>query len=126
MKSFICAMIIAALMTCGGIAFNIGIRSISDSFTAGCDKINAAAANGDFDAALEEISGLSDAVKKRKTVLAAVINHENIDEIEVCISELSGYVENGDRTETAVHCLRLRHLLEHLPENYSVTAQNIL
>lgn len=119
-------MIIAALMTCGGIAFNIGIRSISDSFTAGCDKINAAAANGDFDAALEEISGLSDAVKKRKTVLAAVINHENIDEIEVCISELSGYVENGDRTETAVHCLRLRHLLEHLPENYSVTAQNIL
>ena len=126
MKSFICAVIIAALMICGGIAFNINIRSISDSLTAECDEINTAAADGDFDAALEKILELSDEVKRRKTTLASVINHENIDEIEVCISELTGYAENGNKAETAVHCLRLKHLLEHLPENYSVTAQNIL
>lgn len=126
MKSFISAMVIAAFLVCGGISFNIGIDRVSGNFISACDEISAAADAGDFDTALTEISDLSDSISRRKTFLLSTINHEVIDEIEVCVSELYGYAQNSNKTETEVRCLRLKHLLKHLPENYSVNAQNIL
>ncbi|MDD6736317.1 MAG: DUF4363 family protein [Clostridiales bacterium] len=126
MKSFISAMAIAALLIAGGIAFNIGIGKWSENLMEDCDKINDAISEQDFEAAIKEITVLSEKIDNRKTVLASVINHESIDDIEVCVSELMGYADSMEGIEATVRCIRLKHMLEHLPENYSVTAQNIL
>ena len=126
MKTFITAMIIAAALVGGGIWFNNSIDAVADELMAECDEIGKLIDEGDFETAAEEISQMIDYVDKKKIVLASIINHENIDDIELCISELEGYTESKITAEARVRCKRLHHLLEHLPANYKVKPQNIL
>lgn len=126
MKSFVTAMLIALFLVFGGVAFNNGINGVTARFLARLDEVEAAVINEDFARAAEKSSAMSAELAKSKPLLCAVINHENIDEAEECLSELCAYAESSDKEESAVQCRRLRRLLSRLPENYSVSAQNIL
>lgn len=126
MKTFIIAIVIAALLVGGGLVFNFSIDGIADELMAECDKISEQIDTNSFDEALENISKMADYMDDKKIVLASIINHENIDDIELCISELKGYADKKIAVEAHVRCRKLKHLLEHLPANYTVTLQNIL
>lgn len=126
MKTFITAMIIAAGLIGGGIWFNYSIDNVAKELMTECDDITELVESGDFGAATKEISEMIDYVDKKKIVLASIINHENIDDIELCVSELLGYTQSGVIAEARVRCRKLNHLLEHLPANYKVKAENIL
>ena len=126
MKTFIIAVVIAVILVGGGLLFNFSIDGIADELMAECDKISLQIDEDNFDDATESISKIEEYIDKKKIVLASIINHENIDDIELCISELKGYAERKISSEAHVKCNRLRHLLEHLPANYTVTLENIL
>ena len=40
---------------------------------------------------LYNVRKIEEYIDKKKIVLASIINHENIDDIELCVSELKGY-----------------------------------
>lgn len=126
MKTFITAIVIAVLLVGGGLVFNFSIDGIADELIKECDKISTRIDEEKFQEASESISKMEEYMDKKKIVLASIINHENVDDIELCISELKGYAERKIGSEAHVKCNRLRHLLEHLPANYTVTLQNIL
>ncbi len=126
MKTFITAMIIATGLIGGGIWFNYSIDAVAKELIGECDEITRLVDSGDFEAASEEISKMLEYVDDKKIVLASIINHENIDEIELCVSELLGYTQSQVTAEARVRCRKLNHLLEHLPANYKVKAENIL
>lgn len=126
MKTFILAVIIAALLVGGGMLFNFSIGNLSDKLMADCDKITELIDSGSFEEASKNISEMTDFMDKKKIILASIINHENIDDIELCISELQGYADKNIGIEAHVKCRKLKHLLEHLPANYKVTLQNVL
>ena len=126
MKTFITAMVITAALVGGGIWFNYSIDAVADELITECEEITELIDTGDFETAAKGIAEIKEYVDKKKIVLASIINHENIDEIELCISELEGYTESGILAEARVRCKKLQHLLKHLPANYKVKAQNIL
>lgn len=126
MRSFVVAMTIAGILIVGGVFFNISLNKLSGELFEASSQIEEYINNGDFEKASESISELSEYVDKKKPILASIISHDNIDDIEVCISELWGYTDNSSLVDSIAQCRKLEHLFEHLPSNYGLKAENIL
>lgn len=126
MKSFITALAIAVILVCGGIVFNISINNISNDFRERCERITEEIQSGNYDEAARLSSELAEYSDRKKVLLASIINHENIDDIEMCITELEEYANNKKGAEALVRCRKLEHMFEHLPDDYSIKPQNIL
>ncbi|MBO5060949.1 MAG: DUF4363 family protein [Clostridia bacterium] len=126
MKTFLIAMVIAAVLIGGGAAFNFGIEGISEQMSVSCGRITECVEARDFASAQEHTQELAEYIEEKKIILASVIEHKTIDDIELCLSELAGYTESEMFSDSLVRCRKLEHLIRHLPANYSVTPQNIL
>lgn len=126
MKSFWAAVVIAVLLIGGGILFNKNIDKVTEEMSDKEEKITQLIEKESFDGAEKEIDGLKKYIDDKMIVLASVVDHKNIDEIELCVAEIEGYTKEKSRIEALSKCKKLEHLISHLPINYSVTLQNIL
>lgn len=126
MKSFWAAIAIAVLLIGGGILFNKNIDKVTEEMSQKEEKITQLIEQESFIGAEKEIEGLKKYIDDKMIVLASVVDHKNIDEIELCVSEIEGYTKEKDKTHALTKCKKLEHLIGHLPINYSVTLQNIL
>ena len=126
MKTFIFAMVLAAITLLGGILFNMQLDRVSAAMTRQEEIISKELIAGDADSALFEIEKLIEYIDKKRTVLASTIDHKIIDDIEVCLAEVRGLCEQEEISLALTKCRHLEHLICHLPANYSLTLQNIL
>ncbi|MBR5809085.1 MAG: DUF4363 family protein [Clostridia bacterium] len=126
MKSFWAAVVIAALLIGGGVLFNRHIDNVTEEMSQKEEKITALIEGESYDGAEKEIDSLKKYIDDKMIVLASVVDHKNIDEIELCVAEIEGYAQEKSKTEALARCKKLEHLISHLPINYSVTLQNIL
>lgn len=126
MKSFWAAVIIAVLLIGGGVLFNKNIDRVTEEMSEKEEKITTLIEKESFDGAKKEIDDLKKYIDDKMIVLASVVDHKNIDEIELCVSEIEGYTKEEARIEALTKCKKLEHLVSHLPINYRVTLQNIL
>ena len=126
MKSFWAAIVIAVLLIGGGVLFNKNIDNVTEEMSEREEKITALIEKESFDLAEKEIDELKKYIDNKMIVLASVIYHKNIDEIELCVAEIEGYTKEKSRFFALTKCKELEHLIAHLPVNYSVTLQNIL
>ncbi len=126
MKSFWAAVVIAVLLIGGGILFNMNIDSVTEELSEKEEKITELIEKENFDGAKKEIDNLKKYIDDKMIVLASVVDHKNIDEIELCVAEMEGYTKEKSKVEAITKCKKLEHLINHLPINYSVTLQNIL
>ena len=126
MKSFWAAIVIAALRIGGGILFNRNIDRVTHEMLEKQEKITKLIEEKNFGDAKNELDDLSSYIDKKMIVLASVVDHKNIDEIELCVSEIEGYAKEEDKAEAMSKCKKLEHLISHLPVNYKVTLQNVL
>ncbi len=126
MRTFFVSLLIAALLIGGGLLFNSAMNNVSAELA---EKNNTVLKNitaEDFALASAQADAMSNYVKEKYTLLATIVDHNLVDDIELCISELSGYTKREDRCEAQVRCMRLEKLIHHLKTNYSLTLQNIL
>lgn len=126
MKSFWTAVVIAVLLIGGGILFNRHIDNVTNEMSQKEEKITELIEKESFSGAEKEIDSLKKYIDDKMIVLASVVDHKNIDEIELCVAEIKGYAKEKSRTDALAKCKKLEHLISHLPINYSVTLQNIL
>lgn len=126
MKSFIAAVVIGVLLIGGGIMFNKNIDLVTREMSGKEERITAMIEKNNFQGAEKEIDSLSRYVDEKMIVLASVIDHTFIDDIELCMAEIKGYVGQKDKSAAVARCKKLEHLIGHLPINYKVTLQNIL
>ena len=126
MKSFWAAVVIAALLIGGGVLFNKHIDHVTGEMSDKEEKITRLIEEENFGDANREIDNLKKYIDDKMIVLASVVDHKNIDEIELCVAEIEGYAKEKSRVEALSKCKKLEHLISHLPINYSVTLQNIL
>ena len=126
MKTFWSAILIFAIIIGGGIASNICLDRLSDELLDATEGISDDVEEENFDKAYEKAEELSEFVDKKKILMASILNHENIDDIEEAISGLLGYTKKKNLTEASVSIKKLEHLFEHLPENYRLQLQNVL
>ena len=123
MKTFFFAAAIGIALIVGGMFFDSCIKDFSNEMLDGCEVLEEKIKVGDASATATDIETF---LNRKKTLLASIINHENIDEIEACITEIKGYVESGDMNEATVRCEKLKLLVARLPMEYGLSLQNIL
>ena len=123
MKTFFLSTLIGVLLITGGVFFDICIEKFSDEML---NKCNILEAEISLDGAIEKENEIEEYLKNKHLLLASIINHDHIDEIEICLSELRGYLEVKDVEEARVKCGKLKLLLERLPKEYGVSPENIL
>jgi len=126
MKSFWAAVVIAVLLIGGGILFNRNIDHVTQEL--GDKQKNIAELINDrkYDLAEDKLEEMSKYIDDKMIVLASVVDHKNIDDIELCIAEIEGYAKEKRKADALTKCKKLEHLINHLPVNYRVTLQNIL
>lgn len=126
MKSFWAAIVIAVLLIGGGVLFNRHIDNVTKEMSQKEEKITLLINKESFSDAGKEIENLKNYIDDKMIVLASVVDHKNIDDIELCVAEIEGFAKEKSRVEALAKCKKLEHLISHLPINYSVTLQNIL
>lgn len=126
MKSFWAAVVIAVLLIGGGILFNQNIDHVTQELADKEGKITSLIEKRDFKSAEKEIQEIKKYIDEKMIVLASVVDHKNIDDIELCVAEIEGYAKEKKKADALTRCKKLEHLINHLPINYRVTLQNIL
>ncbi|MBR4173510.1 MAG: DUF4363 family protein [Clostridia bacterium] len=126
MKSFVIAMTIFLVLVVSGIAFDFCLNVTSKELLESCEAITEDIKAGNMSNAYDKSAELSEYIDSKKPLLSSILDHSNIDEIEEQISEILGYTEEQDAAKASVAARKLKHMFNHLPENYSLALQNIL
>lgn len=126
MKGVIISVCIAVGIVAGGIVYTNHMWKVSEELQEINDEIMECLDREDYDAAAENTEKLTEYLDGNRTVLAATGNHEELDKIEMNISEMSGYIDGRKQTDAVSRCKVLSFLFEHLPKNYEMKLENIL
>ena len=79
-----------------------------------------------FEEASKKSEQLSGFVREKRTLLDAVGNHQELDEIERSLSELTAFTEENRRADALSKCYSLDFLMKALPRNFKIKIENIL
>ena len=126
MKGVVVSLCIAVVIVAGSIFYTNHIENVSEGLVEINNAIMMFLENEDYDSAGNAAAEMTEYLDKKRTVLAATGNHEELDKIEMNISELSGYISGRQQTDAVSRCKVLDFLFEHLPKNYEMKLENIL
>lgn len=126
MKGVVISAVIAVLLVVGSMAYTRHIESVSQELGEINDAIIAALKQEDYEYAAEGVKELKEYLDSHRAILEATGNHEELDKLEMNISELSEYVGGGEQTDALSNCRVLDFMFEHLPKNYELRWENIL
>lgn len=80
----------------------------------------------DYNRAETELIRMSEYFEGKTVLLAATGNHEEIDQIQIYISQIGEYIKEKQKGDALAFCKSLGILFCHLPKNYRVRPENIL
>ncbi len=126
MRSFVTAIIIAALLIAGSEMHMVRLEKASYELSELNREIYGSILDERYDDALEAVDKLSERMHETEMFFGAMGNHEETDNININIAELKSYTEEGRRSEAAARCRVLFYLFGHLPENSRLKIENIL
>lgn len=126
MKSVIISAILAAVMVTGALVYTNRLNYVSQSLLEMNENTAQYLEREDYDLALAEINKIKEYLKKKHSLLEAMGNHAELDEIEMNVSQMQRYTEGEQGTDALSHCQVLSFLFEHMPENEYVRLENIL
>lgn len=82
--------------------------------------------NGDWSKAYKTISELNDKWEKTTDIWALVINHHEIDSIEISLKDTTSYIKSKDKKMALASISSLKHYVGHIPEIEKASLKNIL
>lgn len=126
MRSLIISLVLAAVILTGGIFYTSMIEDISDDFSQINSELMYYVDKEDYQSALGKAEEMKKYLDEKSTLLAAMGNHEEIDEIEGTLEELTSYIKDEKKADAGSKCSSLGFLFKHLPRNFKLKAENIL
>ena len=82
--------------------------------------------NQNWDTASEKLEDFHSRWDKVRSLWSMLIDHYEIDNIELLLSELVSYVDNKDKNESLSRMSSLKTLIKHIPKKESFNLENIL
>lgn len=126
MKSFIISVIIGILVISGCMYSTYCIENVSKELREDNKKIVNFLKEEDFRGAKEVAKDMSDYLDEEKVKLAIIMDHSELDKIELGIAELEGYIEGEIKTDALAKCSMIDVMVRHMPKNYKVKFENVL
>lgn len=125
MKSLIISLLIGAAIIWGSAAYTSGLENVSEQLVSDCEKIRGLIDDGDFEGAFACTGEMSFYLEKKRAVMDATGKHDEIDEIEMNLAELSAYTAGGSKSDALAKCASLEFLFKHLPKDFRLRIENI-
>ncbi len=126
MKSFIISVIIGILVVWGCMYSTHCIERVSAELKEDNKKIVEFLKKDDYEEAEKVADNMSEYLDKEKTRLAIIMDHTDLDKIELGIAELEGYIEGKIKTDALAKCSMIDVMVRHMPKNYKVKFENVL
>lgn len=126
MKSVVVSVIIAVIVIAGSLFYTRSLEKVSEELIEINKQVSERIEAEDYSGANSEIERLNEYLESRRAVLDAIGNHEEMDNIEMNLSELEEYTRGEKKTDALSKCRVLDFLFEHLPLNYKLKFENIL
>lgn len=126
MKSVVVSVIIAVIVVAGSLFYTRSLEKVSGELIEINKQISERIEAEDYSGANSEIERLSSYLDSRRAVLDAIGDHEEMDNIEMNLSELEEFAKGEKKTDALSRCRVLDFLFEHLPLNYKLKLENIL
>ena len=126
MKSFIISAVLAVIVIAGSMFYTYKIDKVSEKMSDINKQIISCLDKKNYEGASDKIYELKEFLDEKSTLMAAMGDHEDLDNIETNLSELEKYTEGKNRTDALSKCAVLSFLFKHLPESYHLRLENIL
>lgn len=126
MKSVVISLVIAVIIVGGSLLYTNHLEKVSEDFSAINENISRLLETEEYSSASSQIEHLISYLDRKRPMLAATGNHEELDKIEMNLSELAEYAKGEKQTDALSSCRVLGFLFEHLPKNYKLKLENIL
>lgn len=126
MKSFIGAVVLAIAIFISSMAYSKHLDTVSEHMVMENQKISQYLIDENYAEAAEAAKSLEEYIDDKKFTLAATIDHNNLDKIEMNMSQMKKYVECEQKADSLAYCEVLDMLFGHLPKNYKLKLENIL
>lgn len=126
MKSLIVAISIAVTIIFVGIYSTEKLNDISVYLTDVCEEASSFVEKGDYKRAGELAKEMEKCVEDNYNMLAASIDHNEVDKIEMNIKQMKTYIEERQKADALAFGNVLLGLFEHLPKDYKLKIENIL
>lgn len=125
MKPLIIIAVLTVLLVAGGYltlyALNCESQRLNDSLSILEKDIE----NQNWDAAEKKLKEFHGRWDKISSFWAMLIDHYEIDNIELVLSHLISYVKSQDKNEALSEMSSLKTLIKHIPEKESFNLQNV-
>lgn len=125
MKPLIIIIVFTLLIVAGGCftlyALNSESQKLNDSLTALEEDIE----KQSWDEALKKLEKFHSKWDKVSSIWSMLVDHYEIDNIELIISQLTSYVKTQDKNEALSKMSSLKTLIKHIPAKESFNLQNV-
>ncbi len=126
MKSFIVAIVIAALLVAGSIWHRIYVGETTEEIITTTEQVVSAMESMDFRAASDYTDKLEEVIVREERMLGVICDHKDYYEIKRAVGELAAYIEKEDVGESLAHCSAIKIMTERISEISKPYISNIL
>jgi predicted PurR-regulated permease PerM len=125
LKPLIIIILLTILIVAGGFMALYTLNSEAQSLDSDLLTLEEAIKNQNWDTASEKLEEFHSKWNKTSSLWSMLIDHYEIDNIELLISQLGSYVKNKDKNEALSNMSSLKTLIKHIPEKESLSLKNI-
>ncbi|NMA33848.1 MAG: DUF4363 family protein [Clostridiaceae bacterium] len=117
--------VLAAFILVSGICSQQLIRGDSEKLEKGIDAIQDGIRSGKWDNASDTLNSISSDWVNIKKTWSALIDHEEIDSIDITFTRLKALLEAKDISSALSEAAALRRLVTHIPEREKPSLENL-
>lgn len=126
MKQLIIIIIAVILFIITSVYANYYLVSSAQDISNHINNIESYSKRQDWISISNELKASQEKWNKTKGIWSILIEHEEIDKIEMSIARLDKYIETRDTRELLAESSNLRLLIQHIPETYFLNYKNVL
>lgn len=126
MKPLIIIIILIILIVAGGCLSLLALNSESQKLDDSLSELESDIENQNWESASKKLEEFHSKWDKVSNFWSMLIDHYEIDNIELVLSQLASYVKSKDKNEALSQMSALRTFVKHIPEKESFKLKNIL
>ncbi|HOE57042.1 MAG TPA: DUF4363 family protein [Bacillota bacterium] len=125
MRPLIIIIVLALLVVTGGCLTLNALNSESQRLSSNLEELEQHIEKQNWDEASKKLQEFREKWDKVSTLWTMLIDHYEIDNIELILSRLVSYAKNHDKVEALSEMSSLKTLIKHIPDKESFSLKNI-
>jgi len=125
LKPLIIIISLTILIVAGGSITLYLLNSESQRLDDSLSSLGEAIENGNWDNASKNLKEFNSKWDRTSSLWSMLVDHYEIDNIELLLSQLASYVKNKNRNDALSSVSSLKTLIKHIPDKESLSLKNV-